>query len=201
MKPYLLLLLTGSLLMTSCKAIMIRGAGVRTPKQETPGSLTKYLSEINGPLQNNYIPADSSAWRKIIRNPHISKTFTGTFIFTHEGIIVNPIDSGACQWSGVGAIALLDPDSTYITDTSFTIMDLEPLLVPLAEGNLPSGNDPQDFTVVMTWARFMRKFNNRIFFAREMVQKNHKARIRLVFLNLDMQKSWMLKPDQVLKIQ
>ncbi len=194
---FLILVLTG---LFSCKSMMLSTQGVHQPKKETTETLLHYLQQTNGPVANNFIPADSVAWKQLLTSPYIGKEIIGTYIFNHNGFLLNTRDSGSCQWSGVTAIARLHPDSTYQTDTSFRYQQIEPLLMPLIPANMMDQADPEGFTVIMTWAKFMGKFNNRIFFAREELQKNHQAKIRLIFVNIDMQESWNLRRDQVLKI-
>ena len=58
-----------------------------------------------------------------------------------------------------------------------------------------------DFTIIVTWAKFLGDYNSRLFVLSEAVEQNKTARIRLIWLNIDMQESWKLTPEQKLAIK
>jgi len=60
--------------------------------------------------------------------------------------------------------------------------------------------DP-DFIVVINWGCFAGKLNQRFFDVSAMVSEKRNIRIRLVFLNIDMQKGWELTKDQKLMLK
>ena len=53
-----------------------------------------------------------------------------------------------------------------------------------------------DFIVVNTWAKFLGKYNERLFLVNETVKKRTDLKILMINLNIDMQKSWNLSEDQ-----
>ena len=58
-----------------------------------------------------------------------------------------------------------------------------------------------DFTIIVTWAKFLGTYNARLFDLADAVKQNKTARIRLIWLNADMQKSWNLTKEQKLEIK
>ena len=56
-------------------------------------------------------------------------------------------------------------------------------------------------TVIITWAKFIGKMNERLFVVSESVKDNKNAKIRLILLNSDMQKSWNLNESQKIKFK
>jgi hypothetical protein len=200
MKTQLFLVTLSLIAFSSCKMLIMKSQGIRNPKEETPESLISFLEKRNGPLENNFIFKDSASWLYFSMHPRIHKEVIGTFLFNEHGLILNIKDSTKCQWSGINAISELHPDSTYNIDSTLKIQYIESLLLPLIPGLCKTQEKNSNFTVMMTWARFIGKLNDRIFLARDIVADNPNKNIRLIFINLDMQKSWHLNPDQKVKI-
>jgi hypothetical protein len=57
-----------------------------------------------------------------------------------------------------------------------------------------------DFTVIVTWAKFIGTYNSRLFALSEAV-KHCPAHIRMIWLNVDMLESWKLKTGQKVNIR
>lgn len=80
------------------------------------------------------------------------------------------------------------------------LQDILDCIVPLdgQPGEVPA--DP-DFTVVVTWAKFLGRYNYRLFDLEAAVAGNSVASIRLVWLNTDMQRSWELRANQRIRVK
>ena len=55
--------------------------------------------------------------------------------------------------------------------------------------------------MIVTWALFLGTYNARLFELSEAVAQNPGARIRLVWINMDMQERWNLTKNQKLEIR
>ena len=111
-------------------------------------------------------------------------------------------DTTMCQWAGDRPIRLLRPDTTFQTTDRLKLDQISDKIIPFGI-QLKTGPETinPDFTVVITWARFMGKYNYRLFDLEKPLMENRRAKIRLIWLNVDMQKEWQLKPGQRLKIK
>jgi hypothetical protein len=122
-------------------------------------------------------------------------------IFDHHGTLLQR-DTAKCQWAGGTMIVMLNRDSSYQQTQDFQLKDILPHIEPFGKSAAQDVVMPDpDFTIIVTWAKFLGKYNYRLFDLSEAVKLNETARIRIIWLNIDMQKSWALKPEQKLVLK
>ena len=183
-----------------CKTYMKLKYGVTQPKQETPAKLISFLEKYNFPTQNMYVFSDSAGYIQEMKNPTFSKYILSNMIFDHDGILLKR-DTAQCQWSGYDKIKSLRIDSLYEKNDELRLTQLLEKIRPFGKSDIPGTElKNPDFTVVVTWAKFLGSYNYRLFVLDEAVNLNKTARIRLIWLNIDMQKSWSLTPGQKVAI-
>jgi len=201
MKPIRLLLYLLLLSFTSCITIVKWRYGITNPKEQTPEKLIAFLEKHKYPDSCQYIFSDSASCFKTIRNPVFRKKMFSHMIFDSGGTLLKR-DTAACQWSGYDVIKSLNPDSAYV---GLNGVQLDEILGHIQ----PTGSKPEpdaisvdhDFTVIVTWAKFLGTYNSRLFELAGAVQQNRTARIRMIWLNLDMQESWNLTSEQKMEIR
>jgi hypothetical protein len=175
--------------------------GITRPGEETPEKLVSFLEKNHFPEENLYLFSDSGAYMRSIRDPVFSDNLLSHMIFNREGKLLKR-DTAKCQWAGYDRIKSLRVDSTYDLTGGLTLGQLLPEIISFGKYAAREiiVKDP-DFTVIVTWAKFLGKYNYRLFDLSEALKQNQKARLRIVWLNIDMLKSWELKQEQKLDIK
>ena len=186
---------------SGCQTYMHFKYGLTQPKEETPATLVSFLERNHFPTENQFVFADSGSYCQAIRNPEFRKYLLSHMIFDHDGLLLKH-DTTQCQWAGYDKIKALNPDSVYEKCHDLRLDQFIGHIHPFP-GNSIAGNStgPPDFTVIVTWAKFIGTYNYRLFGLSDAVSRNNTASIRLIWLNLDMQQSWKLKPEQKVAIK
>ncbi|MCK9422396.1 MAG: hypothetical protein M0Q38_07345 [Bacteroidales bacterium] len=184
-----------------CRQLLGFKYGMTQPREETPEKLILFLEKEKFPMDNMYLFPDSLSWFQALRNPVFRKNMLSHMVFDHEGQLLER-DTAQCQWSGYDFIRTLDRDSSYRKIQGFQINNLLGQIKPFG-GHSESVGFPldPDFTIVITWAKFIGTYNKRLFVLSRAVSENRSAKIRLIYLNIDMQESWNLTKKQKVAIQ
>jgi hypothetical protein len=201
MKALLIPFILACLLFTACKPAVYMINGVRQAKPETPESLLRYIKKHDGPVRGQYMFRDSAAWAEFLGDSVFWHNMIGTMIFDKDLALVLR-DTSKCIWSGSTQIKNIVNDSAIILYDKFSGEKLLKSLVPLwdtATYHLPERGD-FDFLVINSWAKFVGKFSERLFITGKYGESVTKPRFRVIYLNIDMQKSWNLKEDQQFKL-
>ncbi|MFZ4520527.1 MAG: hypothetical protein ACOYNC_02410 [Bacteroidales bacterium] len=186
---------------TGCVNIVKWRYGIKNPAEETPAKLISFLEKHHFPDSCQYIFNDSGAYCTSLRNPLFKKNLLSHMIFDANGALIKH-DTSQCQWSGYEVIRALNRDSAVIRDEAGHLNELLTLIHPLhGDQSAVAFEAEPDFTVVITWAKFLGTYNARLFDLARAAALNNKSRIRLIFLNIDMQESWMLTKDQKMGIR
>jgi hypothetical protein len=186
---------------SGCKNFMQFKYGITQPRVVTPSELADFLRKQHFPAENQFRFIDSSSYFQEMRNPKFNKYLLGHMIFDREGTMLQR-DTAQCQWAGKDKISSLRPDSVYDKCTDLHLNRILPKIQPLSGNSNPSDSlSKPDFTVLVTWGMFLGRYNYRLFDLDSAVRQNKTARIRLIWLNIDMQKSWNLRKDQRMKIK
>jgi hypothetical protein len=189
------------LALAGCKTYMHFKYGLTQPKEETPETLMTFTEKQHFPTENLYMFSDSASYNRAIKNPMFRKYLVNHMIFDHEGILLQR-DTMQCQWSGYDKVKSLKTDSVYETCKDLQLSTILPHIQPIGKISMSgdSVTNP-DFTIVVTWAKFLGTYNSRLFVLSEAVALNTTARIKIVWLNVDMQQSWKLTPQQKVAIK
>lgn len=194
----MVLLLTTS---NGCKTYMHFKYGLTQPREETPAKLVSFLEKHHFPTENLYMFSDSLSYCQAIRNPVFIKNMLGHMIFDREGTLLQR-DTTQCQWSGYDKIKSLSSDSTYEKCNGLRLDQVLAYIQPFGKNTTPGKVlTNSDFTVIVTWAKFIGSYNSRLFVLSDAVKLNTTAQIRLIWLNVDMQESWKLKSEQKVAIK
>jgi hypothetical protein len=190
-----------SLALAGCKTYMHFKYGLTQPKEENPKSLVAFTEKHHFPSENLYMFSDSASYSQAIKNPMFRKYLCNHMIFDHDGILLQR-DTTQCQWSGYDKIRALKTDTTYEKCNDLQLNTILPHIQQFGKISAPgdSWSNP-DFTIVVTWARFLGSYNSRLFVLSDAVALNTTARIRIIWLNVDMQDSWQLTSQQKVAIK
>jgi hypothetical protein len=199
MKPKYILLFVLLVNLTGCVAIVKWKYGITNPKAQDPRMLLSFLVKNKYPVSNQYFFIDSSCYFQEFRDTCFRENLFSHMIFDAAGSLIQR-DSTECQWSGYEVIKTLDPANAYQKAGSLRIEGILDHITPLNPGPGPCIQHP-DFTIVVTWARFIGKLNKKLFDLSDAAGGNKTARIRLIWLNVDMQKNWKLTKAQKLEIR
>jgi hypothetical protein len=188
-------------IVSSCKPYMHLRYGLTQPQEETPEEIMSFLKKHDFPTENQYAFFDTGSYCQAIKDPKFSKYLLGTLIFDRQGYLLQR-DTIKCQWAGYDVIKSLNPDSLYVRSMDLQMSGILPSIKPLSIDTTADEikNNP-DFTVIITWAKFIGTYNHRLFDLAGAVNLNKICRIRLIWLNVDMQKSWHLTDSQKMKIK
>ncbi len=186
---------------TSCKSYMKYKYGITQPKEETPEKLIAFLEKNQFPAGNQYMFSDSAAYSQAMRDPEFCKHLLSHMIFDRQGMLIRR-DTTQCQWSGYDKLKTLSKDSVYIKEDGLQLNQILSHIRQFGKDELPYGSsrDP-DFTVIVTWAKFIGKYNYRLFALTDALNMNNTARIRMIWLNVDMQEAWKLTRGQKVAIK
>jgi hypothetical protein len=187
--------------LSGCKTYMHFKYGLTQPKEETPATLISFLEKNHFPTGNQYVFTDSGSYGQVVRNPEFRKYLLSHMIFDREGLLMQH-DTNQCQWAGCDRIKALTPDSAYEKCNDLRLAQLLGYIQPFP-GNSSVIESPEnpDFTVIVTWAKFIGTYNYRLFALSDAVSQNKTAKIRLIWLNLDMQENWKLSKEQKVAIK
>jgi hypothetical protein len=185
-----------------CKEVVKMRYGVKEPGEETPASIQAFMKKKGQPATSCLIFKDSTVYCRYLKDPVFRENMLGSFIFNPRGLVIHYKDTAKCRWSATSFIRGLRSDTLYQVDTAFRFGELFANLTPLIPGNtIRVDQQDYDFVVVITWAVFAGKLNERLFQADEAAAAASPVRTRVLFLNTDMQKSWKLRPGQKLVIR
>jgi hypothetical protein len=202
MKKRLLLSSLVIFILLGCKSIVMMKYHITNPKIETPESLLGFLKEMNQDPTNVFYFKDSTSFFRYMNDPYYNKHLLTTTFYTEDGLMDQFIDTNKCQWSGGHYVAMLKPDTVYHVDTTHRYQDILRDLLPLFN---PVSNEEHgrkcDFIVVTTWAKYLGDYNERLFIVCRGVNENQKITIRFVLLNTDMQQSWNLQKEQMVRFR
>ena len=189
----LVLVFTGAGILTGCKTYLHFRYGLTRPAEESPASLREFLAKGLYPSGGQYLFRDSAAFGWAARNANFRKYLFSHMIFDRDGVLLQR-DTTQCQWWGFDRIAALEPGGDYEKSTDVRLDEILPEIIPLTPDSTASA-DP-DFTVVVLWAKFLGRYNSRLFVLGKAAEMNKKARIRVIWLNTDMQQEWHLRDGQ-----
>ncbi len=196
--PFFLLVL---FLTTGCKQIAMWKYGIKTPKTETPESILAYAKKQGQNTDNIYMFKDSASYTKFLKDSLYKKAFLSAIVFNDKGLLMNYKDSTSCQWSAVAYIKKLKTDTIYRIDESRKFLSVIPFLIPLnAQATQTMNAAGYDYTVIFTWAKYIGKLNERLFCINEAAKNNTNVKIRVISLNVDVQKSWDLQKSGKMKM-
>jgi hypothetical protein len=136
-----------------------------------------------------------------MNNPVFRQHLLSHLIFDKHGHWV-PEDTTTCQWAGSKFISALHPDSSYAVRQDIRLEQITGgiCLVGVCRC-IHSGKNPPDFTILVTWGKFLGRYNYRLFNLAKAVQDNPEANIRLIWLNIDIQKEWKFPPGRKLHLK
>jgi hypothetical protein len=122
-------------------------------------------------------------------------------VFDSKGSLLQR-DTTQCQWSGYKTIRALSPDSVYLKHNGLQLGEILARIHPIGQNSWRDAlRERVDFTVVITWAKFLGSCNTPLFELSDAVRQNKAARISLIWLNIDMQESWNLTKSQKLELK
>ncbi len=196
LKGFLIVLIVS---LTSCMTLVKWKYGITVPKEETPVSLLKFLEKMDKSPDDVCLFRDSSSFFKAMNDSLFRKNLLGSMVFSPKGFLLDVKDTSKCQWSVASLIHTLETDKEYVADTSYRFEELSKELVFLNGRDFPdSFFIPYDYVVVITWGKFAGKLNQRLFDVEKQETGDFTKKIKLIFLNFDMQKSWNLTKKQKL---
>ncbi len=180
------------LLLPGCRTYLHFRYGLTRPREESPATLAAFLGKNRYPAAGQYIFRDSASYGRAIRDPLFRKYFFSHLIFDRNGNLLER-DTTKCQWAGYEKIRDLVPGGEYPRSSDLRLGDLLPAIRPLGSDTLIRD---ADFTVVILWAKFLGRYNYRLFGLAGAAAENTGARLRVIWLNLDMQAEWHLRDSQ-----
>jgi hypothetical protein len=185
----------------ACKTYVHFKYGLTEPGEESPEKLMDFLEKHHFPTENQYLFSDSASYTRAIKNSLFMKYFLNNLIFDRNGTLLQR-DTAQCQWSGYEKIKSLNPDSIYEKSNDLKLNQILSLVKECGNNAvLNEASIEPDFTIIVTWAKFLGDYNSRLFVLSDAVNLNKTARIRLIWLNIDMQESWNLTKDQKMEFR
>lgn len=175
---------------TGCQKIVLYSKGVRNPTVQTNESVCRYLSKNRvGVYDGSFIIRDSLAFIELIK--HV-ESFPSVSFFTPGGNLIIINDSGFCAGVAHKYASSLNAGSSFRTDTSFHLTELNPLISSLGPPTeLEPGNT--DIILIGFWATYFGSVNKNVFGVFEAIRNNPGINCRLYLINTDFMQSWGMK--------
>ena len=200
-KPKQIMICCLLLCFTSCVTIVKWKYGITNPKEQTPEKLLSFLEKHKFPNACQYMFNDSLSYFQCLRNSVFREHLIGHLIFDSNGSLLRP-DTAQCQWSGYDLIKSLSPDDAYLRLSGLQLGEILSHIHPIEKNTIPDClMQHPDFTLIVTWAAFLGTYNARLFDLYDAIKLNKTAKIRLIWLNIDMQETWHLTKDQKMEIK
>jgi hypothetical protein len=191
-KIFFLLLFTGGvfLFFPSCKSLLFKLKGVKSPKLETAQSVYDYLQKhYQGTLKYLFVPRDSASFYSTFSS---FPDFPGVGFVNSKGQLIIYSDTNYCSGTAQKfATGLEDPES-YPTDPFFKLTTFMEML-QRAGPESTENDEPYDCILIVFWAKYLGSINKPGFDVAEGLEKNSRVRSRIYFINLDFQEQWGLK--------
>ncbi|MBN1198953.1 MAG: hypothetical protein JXA23_06355 [Bacteroidales bacterium] len=141
------------------------------------------------PNENTFIFKDSSSFFSCMRDSVFIQHVFGALPFSPGRLLIRSVDTLRDSWPGLDLIPHLKRDTLYRTDTNYSLQQLMHFLIPLTDStSIDTAN--ADFIVVVPWAAFLGRYNDRLFSVREAIRQNRKVVIKPLFLCIDVQQTW-----------
>jgi hypothetical protein len=201
MKQLLWFSIVLSFLFMGCVPLVKLHYGITEPKPETSESLIKFLRKHHYPVTNFYIFKDSTGYLSMLRNPVFKKNLLTTMIIDKDFHKIT-IDTVHCQWSGGYFVNRLKKDTIYQLEPLLDVEKLLSMLILFPDSSIKIPVKGEfDFLVINTWGKFIGKVNERLFATIPAAENRKDLRIIIVNLNIDLQKSWKLTKDQMIRFK
>ena len=173
--------------------------GIKDPKIETHESLLAFTEKFNLDSTQIYIFKDTVSYFQSLRDSIFKINTIGTLIFNKQGYFIDNRKTKSCQWSGCAFLDQYKQDSVYPTDSAYQLQSLLQKITPLSTYQQGDISNDFDLTMISIWAKFIGKYNERLFCLSEVAQKHPDLKVRIIYLNVDMLKDWNLRKDQMLR--
>ena len=153
--------------------------GIRQPRLETPGSILEFARKMGYPVDNIFLFRDSASLIRSLKDPVFSRNLFRALSFTEDG------------WCRL---------NVPWTDTSYRYQTIMSSLISLSPDQ-PMDTLTKGLTVVITWATFLGRYNDRLFALPERFGAKRSMTTRFLFVCIDIQKSWKLVDKHMLKFR
>jgi len=184
---------------SGCKQIIMLRYGIKDPKLETRESILEFSNNFHLDSGEVYIFKDTNAYFHYLRDSIFKKNAIGTLFFNQKGYLVDNSKAKSCQWSGCAFLNQFNRDSLYYTDSTYQLNGLLQKIIPLTCKEKVLHSDENDLTVIIIWAKFVGKYNERLFCISEVAANREDLKVRIIYLNIDMLKEWNLEKSQMLQ--
>jgi len=170
-----------------CQKMILCYKGVRNPSIQTSESVKKFLLRKGvEDYDGSFILKDSISFMKLVK--HIT-SYPSVSYFTPQGELIVIRDSGFCAGVAYNYGISLKPGSPNRIDSSFMLLDLNPLIQPLsAQKKIEPGD--ADVILVGFWATYLGSVNNNVFGVCDAVRNNSDVKARIYLINIDFLDSW-----------
>lgn len=186
-----ILLALFSISSVSCNEILLMKDGIRQPGEESPATILAFMKKMGYPNENIFIFKDSSSFYTCMRDSVFIHHVFGVLLFSPGRFLIHPIDTLRNSFQGLNAINHLQGDTIYKADPTYSLQWLMHSLIPLNDSTrMDTANT--DFIVVVTWATFLGRLNERLFSLGETLRGNKEVTVKLLFLCIDVQKTWKM---------
>jgi hypothetical protein len=190
MKYSTTILITSILLLTSsCKSIMMKMNGVKTPDFVTEQQVTKFLKKNGVPENANlFVCRDSASLLSLLFKVG---SIPETNFFNSKGELLVYGDS-VCPGLASKFASSLSQTNAKRVDPSYRFEDIMAFVKPLTDNKLIHVAD-YDYTVIFYWATFTGNINNNVFTIEKDLKNNTHISCQILYVDLDFLKSWGMK--------
>jgi hypothetical protein len=178
-------------LLSSCQQVLFVVNGVKRPKTEDAQSQQEFLTEQGMQLVKNLTPT-FEGWLPMMMQGQIFPTSVAIYDRLGRRVIIPEPESSNCGPDEAAFILNLHPAQTYRVDSLLTLQQLAKWVHNTDSTLLPQQDPFTDFTVFVTWTKWMgkRMFRDETLAAFNAARSNTNAKIRVYLINMDKQHHW-----------
>jgi hypothetical protein len=184
---------------TGCKQLLMWKYGITKPKLETPESISKFAKKYNLDPMSLFIFKDSASYISCFKDTVFNKNMLSSIFFNKNDFFIEYRRNGQCQWSGGAFLQNYSQDSIYSIDSTFHISKFINKIIPLYPTKQSQNYNDTELTIVIIWAKFIGKYNERLFGVLDYVKNSQNIKTRIILLNIDVLEGWNLSKEQMPK--
>lgn len=184
-----------SLLLFSCKEIMVWRHGIHQPRDESAGSINEFLGDYGIPSGEVYLFRDSGYYLGYLKDTVYRNNLFRAMIYSRSGYIGTFPNRNGSRQNDISGALFPENGTLHPADTARTIKRLLAGVVGL-QGEPAPDTIEADFVAVITWAAFLGKYNKPLFALRSELMELDEIRVMPVFLSMDILEHWHLGKNQ-----
>ena len=191
-----ILILLSEVVLSSCKPIVMKINNVTKPQFVTESQTVDFLKKKGITDESTFFVCKDSA--SIISLIMKVQALPSANFFNKNGNLLYYAET-SCTGKAKECAESLTKSSLNRVDPSYNFSDVIKSIKP-EPGNFPFRLADYDYIVVLYWATYLGMLNKHAFEIAAVLNQNHALKIKVIYVNVDFQKSWGMKSIPEIKL-